>query len=818
MMDKVYNKDDKKDWFITERLLPYLMKHIEESDNRDKTIDAVAAMYIFPYRTSDGFRVGSLKEPGIRWYFTESEDKHRVSSDSYRIFAEEILKQDQLKKIKNVFQNSRFISKFSNNAVLEDLLERMSVEKDYTKLWWTCCYDVLKLWTPDIIKGDFGKATTSIISNCFLFDPNYKGTRLKKALIQQGIFKDILSPVARRCFWDRISRVDEKKALRLLKTLRVPCSFVSEKQEWTGMKLQTIKRIDPNILEFASNLGNKMQFPVRNGETGSGLCELSHDLFMDIIYNESKEAFMNALGPETADSYSKGITVRNIKGEYVPLSWHLFYSSEELRKDGSSIEEENKSEKLKDQKLEYLHIDVNAYAPEFIREYKNIHAFSDVSMTAENYTKNVNAIDFYRWVWSYSRHSTLAKNILWHFTGKEKERVTINKENNDFVLSVISEAQIEDEGYAFDIQLTAEEAFLQADSVNKIDSSFKNIYAVVEDDCQSFDVGQYVQRILAATYSSYSTKSKIEESEIWRHVYLVNEQPGLNYDIYLKCRLYHPDSNDLYEEALVLWPSTYEDSYVHALATYISAYYEVEINIEDAEDFNWKEEYIRLETGIRSFISTKTEKRRPEDLYGYTANMEDIENFGEEKRLWLNLRAQRKRIMDQKTGKSPVDFAAWRSFLNAKYTGRCQLCGGKTITGEQNAHFYTFRIIKESENQLANISSNMFCLCPSCWGEMGHGSFMGKDMHELLDKTTEYSVYLKKQLEINAIADHSACLVKEVFEEQDLTDEELKKLEGFHNPIVCRVMVNGKDRCMAFSWEHFIRLAFILSSAEDHEE
>ena len=66
--------------------------------------------------------------------------------------------------------------------------------------------------------------------------------------------------------------------------------------------------------------------------------------------------------------------------------------------------------------------------------------------------------------------------------------------------------------------------------------------------------------------------------------------------------------------------------------------------------------------------------------------------------------------------------------------------------------------------------------------------------------------------------DDFPSLVKEVWEDQVFSEDEEEKLEGFHNPIVCRVMVNGKDRLMAFSWEHFMRIAFILSDAERFKE
>ena len=66
--------------------------------------------------------------------------------------------------------------------------------------------------------------------------------------------------------------------------------------------------------------------------------------------------------------------------------------------------------------------------------------------------------------------------------------------------------------------------------------------------------------------------------------------------------------------------------------------------------------------------------------------------------------------------------------------------------------------------------------------------------------------------------DDFRSLISELWEDQELTEEEEDKLEGFHHPIVCHVMVNGKERSMAFSWEHFMRIAFILSESDENEE
>ena len=49
-MNKTYCKDNKKDRFIGNYLLPYLLKRIKDSEEPEVTIDNVASMYIFPYQ------------------------------------------------------------------------------------------------------------------------------------------------------------------------------------------------------------------------------------------------------------------------------------------------------------------------------------------------------------------------------------------------------------------------------------------------------------------------------------------------------------------------------------------------------------------------------------------------------------------------------------------------------------------------------------------------------------------------------------------------------------------------------------------------
>ena len=816
-MNKVFNRENNKDKFIMEHLLPYLMRHLEKNNGDEETTDAIAAMLIFPYRAENGgIRLGSLKEPGINWYFAPQGDKTSLSAGSYRIVAESTLKSDQAKRLRQIFLGNGLIAEFSDAAVIKDLLRQMSKETEYTEYWWTCAYDIFKLWKPDTFSANMMEATESMNNNSFLFVPDYTGYRLKDDLIRHRVFKDIETPASKNKFWNKIPRHEKKKAEMLLERLGVPSSFVYKK--WTSEGLRYAEYVNPYILRFAAAIGNDITFPVDNADENYALCQLCHSLFMDVIYQESREAFMDAATTDDEDTYNTGIPVKNTRGDYVPLSWHLFYSSTEPEDtDGEDID--YKEDVHENTAYEYLHIDISQYKEEFIRSYANIHAFSEIYETADKYNiDDEEAIDFYKWIWGYSKHFEIADNILRYYSDDSNRRSTIDEEDNDFVLSVIDFYDGEDNEYCFDIDLSDNEAFLHADTVNKIYSLFEDLYAVIYSGFQRLDVHEYVKRILDVTEASYTEKSNIERDNIWEHVYLTSGETGMYDNVYVSGRLYHKTGEKHYENAILLWPSEDEDSYVRAIADYIKLHYEVEVAIAGAEAFDWKQEYIDLAEGIRDFISERTERRLPEELYGYIAEMEDVETFGAEKRIWLRLKEQRDRIMEQETGKSPVSLGGWRSFLDAKYTGRCQLCGGKTIKGIQNAHFYTYRIMKESQNELANMNSNMFCLCPSCWGEMGFGSFMGKDMSELIQKATIYSEYLEKTLQAEEMEDDFPSLVKEVWEDQEFSEDEEEKLEGFHNPIVCRVMVNGKDRLMAFSWEHFMRIAFILSDAERFKE
>ena len=169
MMNRLMDSKNPKDKFIIETLLPYLVEHIEESDFKRETVDQISSMYVFPYRTSEGTKLGSLKEPGISWYFEKNKEKNTVSSGGYRIIDDSVLSEKNAASFRKTFNEYCGISEFSDHAVIKDLLEKMSTETDYTDQWWTYAYDVFTLWRKEDFNSSLEKATEGMQNDRFLF-------------------------------------------------------------------------------------------------------------------------------------------------------------------------------------------------------------------------------------------------------------------------------------------------------------------------------------------------------------------------------------------------------------------------------------------------------------------------------------------------------------------------------------------------------------------------------------------------------------------------------------------------------------------------
>ena len=228
--------------------------------------------------------------------------------------------------------------------------------------------------------------------------------------------------------------------------------------------------------------------------------------------------------------------------------------------------------------------------------------------------------------------------------------------------------------------------------------------------------------------------------------------------------------------------------------------------------FSWKNEYFRLIRDIRSFMKETRTIISNDDLYGNKSNLADISNFGQEKSIWKHLQDQQELIIGSNSYEFPINTDGWKDFLSSAYKGRCQLCGERTAINVQDAYSWTFRIVKESDNRLANIKSNLFCLCPTCHGKMGYGKTLGKDLSKVVEAAEIYSNFIDEQISNPDNSDEMPPLIKEMVNE----DIDIK---GFINPIVFDVTINGSsDNKLVFSWEHFLRLAFIFSHLNDFDE
>lgn len=817
MENRKFNLTEKKTKFIKDHLLSDLMNRIEGDNSKASQI---ASMYIFPYRTNTGVNIGSLTEPGISWYYAKDKKDTSVSTDSYRILADSALTAEQAKKFRQTFSETGHVSEFSETVVIKDLLKKMSQEKDYTSKWWKYAYDLLKIWNPEKFNDSLSEATSGIDNNSFLFCDDYCDTELKKKLIKNGVFQDIRSSVSDSVFWDKIQNSEMKKAIKMIKSMGVPNQFTYYQYFRRYEKIEGNKLINKYILNFIERIACTVKFPVSEDDKNYELCNFCYELVTKKISKESLEAFCNAAKDD--NNYADGIVVRNLQNQFVPIAWDLFYeaSKEEVKHSSEYADEpEYLEEEMNDidfeGEFESLHIEQNIYS-EIISRFDSIHDFAGVDGALDDYTFDINGdeINFYKWLWNYTQHEELIENILYYFSGDEDVRATVSGEDIDFVFTILKRVDVKDQGYDFDIDISGEKAFENAKIVNRITLEFDGIYTVIDDKCEQMKVDQYISRIVNETDLDLHKKSEILNSEIWQHVYQITELNGTFSNEYISAKRY---LNEEYEDVIFLCPSEDENSYIRALAKYIQDKYQIVVSAAEAVTFDWKNEYLRLIKDIRTFMSDKHDIRQIEDTFGHTVNMADITDFGNEKKVWLNLLAYREKIVSCESGEVPVNLEGWRDFLAAKYKGRCQLCGEKIPMSEQKSYFWTFRMVKESDNRLANLKSNLFCLCPACHGEMRYGNYMGKDMSEIIEKSQKYAQYIQDQRYAD-YDDESDCLIQEIYEENDEKSENYFESKGFHKPIVCSVIVNGKKCHMAFSWEHFMRLAFVFSEINDYNE
>ncbi len=810
-MNKNYDEKNKKDLFI-KVLLPYLLGHVERCNDRDSAVKEMASLKIFPYKSDDGVKLGSLNEPGTAWYFVNSNSHDEIRADSYRVFADELFEKPYADIIKNKLRDYELAADFSDAVVIRHLLERMSEEDSYSEIWWSCAYDILKIWNQDEFNYKLSKATSNISNNKFLFLEEYCDDYLKALLQKYKVFEDIRDDRANKFFWSKLPASEKGKALMLLKEMGVPCTFTRD-----GF-------VSEHIIRFAKETRYIASFPVTKGDAEFERCMLSHKLFMERIQGEDRDALIRAIKDENANA---GIVVKNIKGEFVPLSWDLYYSECDYQEADSENDLPDNADAIDDlNDYEYLHVSVREYDKDLLSTISRVHEFSEVDKDANEYEfgKDYDAISFYKWVWEYSQHYELVNCVLNFYTDDISSNNTVAGADTQFVLEVINSSKYTEadfhEAFRFDIIVDPETAFHKRDIINAISRNFSGIYCMVSGKKSRKNVKEYVDIVIKNTYTSNDIKKDIKSNSIWDNVCIVEGNEDSYAGIYVTGKTNYFSK---YQDALFLWPSSDPSGYIRAIAIYIRDKFTVDVASELVDDIDWKMEYVNLVRNIRANLAFSTDTKTIEDVYRYNVTLSDIKDFGEEKRIWLGLKQRRDKFMSFEVGDASIKISSHRDFLSAKYSGRCQLCGGRIEMGEQRNYFWTYRIVKEKDNLLANSRSNLFCLCPSCHGEMQYGRYMGQNLYDVVEKAKQYSDYIEKMIESGELEDDMPCLVQEFAVEGNYNSGDEENSEGytpdrFTDPIVCSVVVGGKQRNMVFSWEHFMRLAFIFSHYNDFDE
>ena len=807
-MDRPFDKDSAKDKFAVEQVVPFLLERIRHAEESQRTVDLATSMCVFPYRTGKGTRLGCLGEPDTSWYFTRDGAK-TVSTKSYRILDTSVLKPDVVNGIKELLGRLELISEYSEAVVINELVDRMRNETHYTATWWECAFDVYGLWEQGKTRISLRDATSSMNNDSFLFRDEYCPPKLREQLIRFGVFRDINDAVAKEHFWDRLPRNGEAKARELLREMGVPTTFVA------GGK------INHRILDLVTRIANEVDFAMSLSKDDRRLCDLCHMLLFGRIYKDSSSTLLDMItSPES--HFLKGIPVLNAAGQYVPLALDLFYADKDLpgsspKKDAPPFVFDEDQLKRKRRRpiavpnsLERLRIDAKKYGKDMLDAIPSVHNFKEVVHPFSYYSLGlVGSIDgpecFYKWVWNHSQHERLAYNILRHFSGSKYTQPTVPEEDVKLVLDVMDETEGGDSDCSFVIVMGSDAAFDEARLLNRVPRLFPNVSVVTYGKFKEFDPHRYLEDVLVGANVSGSVRRSVRADSIWDNSYLVSCDDDRYAGDYLYARVF--DRRDS-RPAILFWPSSDEDYYATAVARYIDDTYGTAIADYIAADVDWRAQYRSLADGVDRFLSDCRDVEPVENIYGTTARLDDVRTFAEEKRIWEGLKAHRDLLLDPSSTGSPTGKGGNRMFLSSTYQGRCQLCGTRMAMGPQRSLYWTFRMVKKSDNELADLPANIFCLCPSCHGELQYGSYMGRDMTAIVNRSREYSSYIQRVIDSEEFDDNFPSAIEE------FADDEIE-IEGFHRPIVCDVIVNGIVRHMAFSWEHFMRIAFLLTDAND---
>lgn len=794
----------KKQAFAINNLLPFYVTQMETAQwdkNRKSLItERMAKMDIFPYITANGTKYGKMSEPGISWYYCkEGKNAKAISTESYKIIDSKKFNQALFDKIKFFFTEYGYLHEFSDKVVLENLIEKMGKEENYTEIWWKYAIDAFQLWDKKSDLGtQFTGATKNINNSFFLFDDKYCEPEFRELLERNQIYKDIRRVSGYKTYIASNLGAKEDSKIAFLKYLGVPSSFIKKERFniWTA---------DSRIVELFKTIG-KCQFPVQPSNVlHYNLCRLSEYVFT-VIFKSDWYAAKNMMEDDEA---GKGIVVRNVDDAYMSRHCSLFYVDDFDR------------QKYDQSRLNQLLIKPGIYAQDMLEKLaynvREINAFDDYEFSGLNIKK----LDFYRWAWQFTTNKGLLESILDYCN-----RIGRAEKYQDFLLDVLDQAcgiKYDEAGefesinpfikiknpLTFNMEVDSKNIIKHYHTINslyeeeKCDVSFSINDAHLIKDVP--DLKGIKKRIVDAVRNVVPKKaSEIEQSDFWRKIHWLDSYlPMVNtYGMYV--HLHHKDFRRKIDRSIILLVKHQDrGSYLTAISRYIADVYGIILN---DITLDWKEAYAELAEGVDKFLSDKNQAIKTDDYISFPISyMDDVSTLNEETRIWNRLKNEYGLI--KKNSVSETHFEKWNEFLNDKYHGRCQLCGKRTVTGPSRYHFWTYRIVKGHDNILANMNSNLLCLCPKCHGELSYG-YKGRDLTDIKIKAKEYV----EQLEI--------CLEEDI-DDLETTDsiisdfsDQLNDYGEFHKPVVCDVVVNGETYKMKFSWEHFMQIAFLLKQAQ----
>ena len=781
-MKQMEERTDPKTGFIQKKLLPYYFRKINvlRNQEQEEMMAKLASLQVFPYKTQQGTSYGCLADLNCSWYYiSKQQDENRISTESYKILDIQTMGEDNFTELKKYFDggNNLYLRAFDQRYVIDDLVKRMSQNTELSEEWWNCAKSAYALWDERNPGERYKKATEHICIKEILMSDDYFKKKYQKLFFKYSSFRDLRESSGYKRYMDGISESKRETAESFLKYLGIPTRLIDGKGLYSSIKNE--------LEDFYSDIESRMRFPVCDYNISDFECAfLSEYILFHVLIDIEHYVFV----PRFIEKHKRGIGILNAKNQYIPLECDLFhFDPEESYGDLNGL---LVNPKYTDAQLQYITNNVH--------ELDRIEVFSKYHFCGVSVTKQ----DFYQWVWSLRQDLPLARNILDSIDYYDETHAA-------FAFDVLRFARENGHSTRKSIEITgsAETIWTYGKTLNELAAS--------EDWDMTLRIGSHsglldtkdIFELITTKLSKQNYDAehfhKICNSMFWKHIYLVKDtvteeregfhEHGPEYvlikDDVLRC------SN----EYGLLVKQGNENEYVSAIAQYIYDKYKVEV--QDLYT-DWKDEYQKLKKTIRDFINQSQRGVDIESIRVQMLDMDDVPTWGEERALWKRLVRQEQELLNDEH----KFFSFGKDYLDSKYHGKCQICGAQTPRGSENDYFYTYRIAKKKDSQLADLESNLFCLCPSCHGNLQY-SFLTRDLTDIKRKAEEYIGIYKDILE-NGIDDEEDSGIS-ILADYD------GEMEGFRTPIICNVVVNGEKHKMAFSWDHFIRIAFMLHETDE---